>query len=72
MKEKCEFLERCGFFLHFSGSSETVKNGWVNLFCEDLTKSEFCKRKIYKREHGQPPADNMTPTGIFIGQKKGN
>ena len=67
MSGKCELLEKCGFFLNFSGNSEVIKNGWVKAFCENDEKSKNCKRKQVRLATGKPPADNMTPTGRVIG-----
>jgi hypothetical protein len=66
MSEKCELLEKCGFFLNFRGNSEVVKQGWVRSFCEDQKKSEKCKRKEIRKQTGKPPADNMAPTGKLL------
>jgi hypothetical protein len=66
MPEPCEFLERCGFFINYKANTEVVRNGWVALFCEDQEKSERCARKKVRRETGQPPADNMSPTGDML------
>ena len=66
MPEKCELLEKCGFFLNFKGNSETVKHGWTRMYCENKEKSETCKRKQIRKETGKPPADNLTPTGKYI------
>jgi hypothetical protein len=66
MEEKCELLEKCGFFINFKGNSEVIKQGWVRMFCESKMKSERCKRKQVRRETGNPPLDNMAPTGDII------
>lgn len=66
MAEKCELLEKCGFFNVYQGNSEVIKAGWVRLFCESLEKSEKCERKKIRRETGKPPADNMAPTGKLL------
>ncbi len=66
MPEQCEFLEKCGFFLNYRWNTEVVKQGWVNMFCDDKEKSELCERKNARRRTGQPPADNMCPTGTLL------
>lgn len=66
MKEKCELLEKCGFFQNFIGNSEVLKQGWVKMFCEEKEKSEKCERKKIREKTGVPPADNMTPTGKML------
>ena len=45
MSEKCELLEKCGFFLNYQGNSEVVKQNWIKLFCESRETSEKCERK---------------------------
>lgn len=66
MKEKCELLEKCGFFKNFKGNTEVVKAGWIRLYCEDKAKSENCERKKICKKIGQPPHDNMAPTGKIL------
>jgi hypothetical protein len=66
MTEKCELIEKCGFFLNYKGNSESVKNGWTALYCENKEKSEKCERKKIRNATGKPPADNMTPTGKMV------
>jgi hypothetical protein len=66
VSQPCEFLDRCGFFLNYKANTEVVKQGWVALFCEDREKSERCERKIARQMTGQPPADNMSPTGDML------
>lgn len=66
MSEKCENLEKCGFFTNFKGNSEVVKNGWIRMYCENKETSETCERKKLKKRTGQAPADNMTPTGAML------
>ena len=66
MSEKCKFLDSCGFFLNFRGNSEVVERGWIRLFCTSQERSENCERKKIRKQTGQPPPDNMTPTGIIL------
>ena len=66
MSEPCEFLDKCGFFLNYRGNTEVVKQGWIRLFCEDQVKSEQSARKKVRKQTGQPPADNMSPTGDLL------
>ncbi len=66
MPEKCEFLDTCGFFLNFRGNSEIVERGWIRLFCTSQERSENCERKKIRKQTGEPPPDNMTPTGIIL------
>jgi hypothetical protein len=66
MSEKCELLDKCGFFLNFSNDSEVVKQGWIRILCENREKSENCKRKQIRKQTGKPPADNMSPSGTLL------
>lgn len=66
MKQPCELLEKCGFFLNFTSNLEVIRQGWVRLYCEDREKSELCERKKIRNRTGVPPADNMAPTGTSM------
>ena len=66
VSDPCEFLDRCGFFINHKANTEVIKQGWVALFCEDLEKSQQCARKKIRQQTGQPPADNMSPTGDLL------
>jgi hypothetical protein len=61
----CPNLEKCGFFNKFSGNSDVVKNGWIRMYCQDITKSDLCERKKLAKT-GKIPPDNMTPTGKML------
>ena len=66
MSEKCALLNQCGFFLNFKGNSEVIKNNWIRIFCESNDKAEKCKRKEIRKQTGNPPEDNMSPTGKLL------
>ena len=66
MSEACEFLDRCGFFLNYRGNTEVIKQGWIRMYCENQGKSKQCERRKVREETGQPPADNMCPTGRVL------
>lgn len=66
VSDKCELLEKCGFFLNYQGNSEVIKKGWIRMFCESKAKSETCERKKIRMKTGKPPADNMTPSGKLL------
>jgi hypothetical protein len=66
MEGQCEFLEKCRFLINYKGNSEVVKEGWIRLFCESREKSENCERKKIRKRTGQPPVDNMAPTGKLL------
>jgi hypothetical protein len=65
MPEKCELLDKCGFFLNFKGNVHVIKKGWISNYCEDREKSKKCMRKKIRKETGSPPPDNMAPTGMM-------
>ncbi len=66
MSEKCELLQKCGFFLNYNSNSEVVTQGWIRIFCENQEKSKRCIRKKIRKHTGKPPPDNMTPTGKML------
>lgn len=66
MLKQCGSLKDCGFFRHFQGNDEVVKQGWISIYCESLEKSEKCKRKQILKKTGKKPADNMAPTGKLL------
>jgi hypothetical protein len=66
MTKKCQFITQCGFFLNFSTNVETIREAWTKLYCDDLEVSELCERKKIRLRTGDPPADNMAPTGKFL------
>jgi hypothetical protein len=66
MPDNCEYLDKCGFFLNYRGNTEVIKQGWVRMYCESLEKSKQCERRKIREQTGQPPADNMSPTGKLL------
>jgi len=68
MSDKCENIEKCGFFLRYEGSSEATNQGWIRMFCCSVEKSLECKRKLYKQQTEQAAPDNMTPTGTMLSR----
>ena len=66
MSEQCDRIEKCGFFLNYEGNSEVLKRGWIKMFCVSLERSAQCKRKQVFLTTGQPPPDNMAPTGKML------
>lgn len=64
--EKCEFLETCRFLINFRTHPDVVRQLTVDLYCNDLELSELCERKKIRKQTGEPPADNMTPTGKLL------
>ena len=66
MSEKCDLLEKCGFFKHYNKTIEVLEKAWVIMYCESKETSEQCERKKIRREKGFPPVDNMAPTGEIL------
>ncbi len=66
MTKQCERLEGCSFFKFYKRDSDDIVNNWIELFCENLEKSEQCERKKYFKKHGEPPKKNMCPTGDIL------
>lgn len=66
MSDKCDLLDKCGFFMNYTSHLEVLKKKWIALYCENSVNSEFCERKKYRNTHGTPPGDNMAPTGTLL------
>ncbi len=62
---ECELLETCGFFKKYEDSLDLACRGFIKSYCKG-EKMDECARKIYRREHGQPPHDDMMPSGQEI------
>lgn len=63
---KCEFLDTCGFFLHFTSNLEVIKKGWIRLYCENRDNAALCERRKFRLQTGKPPRDNMSPIGTLM------
>ena len=59
---ECELLDTCGFFKRYEGCDNLGCKGFIKLYCKGPRQAE-CKRKQYRLERGEPPPDNMLPTG---------
>ena len=66
MRENCELLEKCGFFKNYKHDAGVVEQTWIRMYCKSKETSATCERKIFRKEKGQPPADNMAPTGKML------
>lgn len=66
MENDCGRLDKCGFFNAYKGNSEVTRAGWITMYCRNARKCEECARKLYFKERGTPPPDNMTPTGRLL------
>ena len=62
---ECELLENCGYFKKYKDSKELACRGFIHLYCRGAKMSQ-CKRKMYRIEHGEPPPDDMLPTGSIV------
>ena len=65
MAQECELLEKCGFFKKHQSSNDLACKGFINQYCRGARMNE-CKRKEYRKQHGAPPSDDMTPSGITL------
>jgi len=66
-EQKCELLEKCGFFAKYTNTKELACKGFMNQYCNG-SKMNQCKRKEFRQKHGVPPSDDMMPSGQFIKQ----
>ena len=67
MGKECELLATCGFFKKYQDAKELACKGFVALYCKGENMGK-CARKQYRKEHGQPPSDDMMPTGVMISK----
>ncbi len=63
----CELLSRCGFFIKYCQTKDLACKGFMRMYCKG-DKQEECKRKIFRKQHGKPPSDDMLPSGQMIKQ----
>lgn len=66
MREKCELLEKCGFLKNYNEHAGVPERVWIKMYCEALETSESCERKMFRKQTGRPPVDNMAPTGKML------
>jgi hypothetical protein len=43
-----------------------LEKAWIRMYCESLETSESCERKMFRKQTGRPPVDNMAPTGNML------
>lgn len=65
MSQKCQHLQNCGFFQKYQSGKNLTCKVFVMRFCEG-TEMENCKRKEYRMKHGNPPSDEMMPSGQMM------
>lgn len=63
--QNCNLLDTCGFFRKYKSSQSAACNAFVQDYCHG-DKQDKCKRKEYRKKHGEPPADNMLPVGGML------
>jgi hypothetical protein len=59
---ECPDLQKCGFMRKYEKIMELSVQGFIRLYCKGNMQAE-CKRKEYKNKNGQPPSDDMMPSG---------
>ena len=64
MKNECELLNTCGFFIKYESSKVLACKGFITMYCKG-DKINECKRMEYKQKHGKAPSDDMMPSGHF-------
>jgi len=62
---ECELLESCGFFQKYNATLDMACRGFIKSFCRGEKMNE-CKRKAYRVQHGEPPSDEMLPSGQMM------
>jgi hypothetical protein len=62
---QCELLAICGFFKKYNNPQNRTCQEFIRRYCigPDTHK---CKRLEYRKSYGQPPDDDMMPTGLMI------
>ena len=59
---ECELLGTCGFFKKYESSLDLACRGFIKSYCKGA-KMDECSRKLYRKENGKPPHDDMMPSG---------
>lgn len=62
MEERCELLEKCGFFKKYGEVQSIACTVMIKDYCTGPRMNE-CKRKEYRKQHGAPPSEDMMPSG---------
>jgi hypothetical protein len=65
MTPECEFLDRCGFLKKYGPTEDSACRWFIREYCQGR-KMNNCKRKEYLLKRGQPPSDDMMPTGQSV------
>lgn len=62
---KCQLLEKCGFFKKYQNTLDLACKGFIRTYCKGAKMNE-CKRMEYRNQHGEPPTDDMMPSGHIM------
>ncbi len=65
MKNECELLGSCGFFVKYQSTKDLACKGFIATYCKG-DKMKECKRLEYRRKNGVSPVDDMMPSGQII------
>ena len=60
------FLEKCVFFKNYNEHAGILEKAWIRMYCESLETSESRERKMFRKQTGRPPAENMATTGKML------
>ncbi len=60
------FLIIAAFSKKYCTISKVIRERWIGILCGSNEKSQKCRRKQIQNLTGEPPADNMTPTGTLL------
>ncbi len=71
VQKECELLQACGFFKKHCTTNQLACQGFISMYCKG-DKMDQCKRKLYRRQHGVPPTDDMLPSGQILNEKPSN
>jgi hypothetical protein len=66
MRKQCELLEKCGFFINYNEGVGVLEKAWIRMYCKSLETSDSCERKMFRKQTGRLPVDNMAPTGKML------
>jgi hypothetical protein len=66
---ECQYLITCGFFKKYIISERVVCQELINRYCKG-TDMKQCKRLEYQTTYGNPPDDDMMPSGSMVKLSK--
>ena len=62
---ECQLLPTCGFFKKYVTSSRIVCQELIHRYCKGRDTDQ-CKRLEYRKAYGNPPDDDMMPSGMVM------